>query len=396
MELKSKTTMFIDRKISNQIKEAAKKYPIILLTGARQTGKTTLVKHLFADYTYYNLEFPDIRLIAKSDPRNFLTSAQKMIIDEAQYVPELFSFIQALSDDENINGKYIITGSNNFYLLQNAGQSLAGRVAIFFLNPFTANELKRHKLLYHNEIQQIFYGFYPRIYNQKLKPNKWFANYVNTYLYKDIRNMQNIKDIHLFTEFLHLSAANTSQIVNYNKISNIIGVDNKTIKSWYSLLEASFLLFTVRPYYKNFGKRISKRPKIYYTDTGLVSYLINIRSYEQIQYHPLRGALFETLIMSEINKFLQAKNIFIPLYFWRDASGNEIDCIIENANNLLCIEIKSAKTFNTNLIKGLKHFPATNAHKIIIYAGDLALTVNGISIVPWTELEKILDDFFTV
>lgn len=361
--------------------------PIIVVTGPRQSGKTTLVKELFPEYKYYNLEFPDIREIAKSDPRKFLENfEQGIIIDEIQYAPELFSYIQALSDEKKIYGKFILTGSQNFSLIESVSQSLAGRAAIFSLLPFSINELISKKSII-NSTEYIFNGSYPPIYDRNLNPNIWIQSYIQTYLERDVRQIINIKDLSKFQLFLKLCAGRAGQLLNFNSLGNEVGIDSKTIKKWISILETSYIIFLLNPYFKNYNKRLIKTPKLYFYDTGILCQLLEIKSPEQIDSHYAKGSIFENLIIANFKKDFFNKGENKQLYFWRDSIGNEIDCLIESGNSLNIYEIKSSKTISTSYFKGLEYFKKiseeTDISLNLVYSGDKEIIANDINIFPW-------------
>lgn len=385
----------IRREIEKAIIEASRKIPVVVITGPRQSGKTTLVKNIFPDYHYANLEFPDIRDFAKNDPRSFLKQNEHgIIIDEVQHVPELFSYIQGIADDQKRNGMFILTGSQNFSLLTSVSQSLAGRVIIFNLLPLSISELDKAGKLPKKYEEIIFKGFYPRIYDQKLDSYIWLQSYIQTYLERDVRQIINVKDLGKFQLLLRLCAGRTGQLVNYNALANEVGVDNKTIKSWISILETSFVIFLLPPYFKNFNKRLVKTPKLYFYDTGLVCALLEIRSLTQLDNHFLKGALFENMIISEFHKIRYNEGIRQMFYFWRDNTGNEIDCVFENDAEIIPVEIKSSRTFNSSFIKGLKYWSKiseTNTNSYLVYGGDDNQKRERIQILNWKKLKAIFN-----
>lgn len=384
------------RELEKKIKESAKSYPIIALTGPRQSGKTTLVKKLFSKtHNYLNLEDLELRNFAKNDPNAFLQQDSiPLIIDEVQYVPDLFSYIQIIADENKKPGQFILTGSQNFLLLEKISQSLAGRVSIFHLLPFSLAELKNANYKLPHLEKLLFTGFYPRIYDQKLEPKEWYSNYIKTYVERDVRTLKNIQDLSTFQIFLKMCAARTGQLLDLTSIGNDCGVSHNTVKAWINILEASFIIFLLRPYFKNFNKRLVKSPKIYFYDTGLLCHLLGIESFEQLKTHYLRGGIFESFILSELikNKINKKKNIY--LYFWRDQRRHEIDCLIENGSLLMPIEIKSAKTIHLDFFDGLNYWNklAKNSSKntFLIYGGDENQTRNQGKIISWKNLENIL------
>jgi uncharacterized protein len=390
----------LKRQIEHEIKKAAASYPIIALTGPRQSGKTTLVKDIFKKgYKYVNLEEIDNRSYAKSDPRAFLAEYQDgVIIDEAQLVPELFSYIQVISDEKNTPGQFILTGSQNFLLLEQINQSLAGRVAIFHLLPFSIKELKQEKHNISSVNETLFKGFYPRIFFQKnLDPSNWYANYIKTYVEKDIRMIKNIHDLGTFQTFLKMCAARAGQLIDYTSIGNDCGITHNTAKQWINILEASFIVYKLNPYYKNFNKRLIKSSKLYFYDTGLLCYLLGIKSCEQLQSHYLRGGIFESFVISEIIKNQYNQNQDKDVYFFRDSNNHEIDCIFEKDDNLIPIEIKSSMTINNSFFNNFKYFEkiAKDSHlnkNYLIYAGDKNQKRSIANIITWKDLELICNE----
>lgn len=345
----------ITRELGDILLEQSKKIPVIALTGPRQSGKTTLVKSLFPDYTYYNLEFPDVRVRALDDPRLFLkTDSKGIVLDEVQRVPELLSYIQGIVDERQKPGQFILTGSQNFLLLEKISQSLAGRVSLFNMLPLSIPEIASEYPLSDHYEPILYKGAYPRLYDQALEPNEWLPSYIQTYIERDVRQIVNVKDINKFQTFIKLCAGRIGQIFNASSIATEIGVDYKTIQSWLSILEASFIIFLLRPYYKNFNKRLVKTPKLYFYDTGLACSLLGIRSTNELMIHFLKGELFESFILSEFVKQKYHKNLPINFYYWRDNTGHELDCLIEFGTSLKAVEVKSGTTINSDFFKGLE------------------------------------------
>ncbi|MBN1214791.1 MAG: ATP-binding protein [Candidatus Lokiarchaeota archaeon] len=386
----------IPRKIEKKLKESAQSYPVIALTGPRQSGKTTLVKAIFGnDYKYVNLENIELRTYAKNDPKAFLEENKgKLIIDEAQHVPDLFSYIQVMVDENNKPGQFILTGSQNFLLLEKISQSLAGRVSIFHLLPLSLTELKQAYIPSDLE-ELLFKGFYPRIYDKNLEPKEWYSNYLHTYVERDVRTLKNINDLGTFQTFLKMCAARTGQLLDLTSIGNDCGISHNTVKDWINILEASFIIFLLRPHFKNFNKRLIKSPKIYFYDTGLLCHLLGIESKEQIKTHYLRGGIFESFIISEIIKIRTNKNVDPNVFFWRDKYGHEIDCIIENQKLLTPYEIKSAKTINDNFFENLNYWnnlsKNTKENTFIIYAGNENQKRSAGNIISWQNIASIFN-----
>ena len=366
----------ISRIISTKLKELIKQYPVVALTGPRQSGKTTLVKHLFSDLPYVSLEDPDIRDFAAHDPRGFLGAyPDGLIIDEVQRVPNLFSYIQTRVDRIGKEGLYILTGSFNFSLMEGISQSLAGRVGLLELLPFSFSELQDAQKLPCSLEDLLFTGFYPRIYDKIIPPGEWYANYVNTYLERDVRSLKNIADLGMFQRFLKMCAARSGQLLNLSALGDDCGITHNTARSWLSVLETSFIIFLLRPHHKNFNKRIVKSPKLYFYDTGLLSYLLGIQSPENLSVHSYRGHIFETWAVSELLKGRLNRGLRGNLYFWRDNTGHEIDCLIDQGIDLIPVEIKSGKTVTTDFFKGLNYWKKISklpdSETYLIYGGEM-------------------------
>lgn len=387
----------IRRKITEKLLQLAEKFPVITITGPRQSGKTTLVKSVFESYSYVSLENPERRFIAKSDPQGFLNQFNgKLIIDEIQYVPELLSYIQEIVDNSGIPGHFILTGSQSLMMLENVTQSLAGRTTIFKLLPFSLSELENSPYFDKGSSYQywIYKGFYPGIYDKNIDPKDFYPAYFETYIQRDVRQIQNIRDLDLFTNFVRLLAGRTGQILDFTSISNDTGVSVNTIKGWLTVLQVSHLIFKLQPYYKNQNKRIIKSPKIYFTDPGIISFLLNINSPDQVSNHYLKGGLFENLIIAEILKDRYNKGMTPNLYYYRDNNKNEIDLIIEGAEKLDIIEIKSGQTFSQEFLKSLifwdKNFREIKSDRYLIYGGTISQNYQNVRILSWRDINSIL------
>ena len=322
--------MYIHRTLEKKVKQLSRIYPAVALTGPRQSGKTTMVKKIFPDKKYLSLENLDTRAFAKNDPRGFLkTYKNGVIIDEAQNVPELFSYIQEIVDTNKKPGEFILTGSQNFLLMEKVNQSLAGRIAITTLLPLSVEEIsKKAKRIQLNQV--MLDGQYPIIYEKKIDANEWYQNYIRTYLERDVRLMKNINDLNLFQKFIRLCAGRIGQILNLTSIANDCGISHNTIRGWLSVLEASYIIFLLPSYHKNFNKRLIKMPKIYFYDTGLAISLLGIENKDQFDINPFKGGLFESFIISEIIKKEYNKGQTPRIFFWRDKSGYEVYCLYEN------------------------------------------------------------------
>ena len=381
----------IHRKLKQELVDASSTMPIVSLTGPRQSGKTTLTRDTFPDYKYFNLENPDYRLLALNDPRSFLKEAgyQGVIIDEAQLAPDLFSYIQVIVD-ENKSAKYILTGSQNFLLSKRITQSLAGRVRILNLLPLSMAELQTQGYIHQSHISYIFQGGYPRLYSTPISPQKWLPDYIQSYLERDVRDFIKIRELTQFQTFLKLCASRIGQIFNYAELSNAVGVSDYTIRQWLSVLEASYIVYRLDPYFKNLGKRLIKSPKIYFYDTGLACYLLGLEK-EKVSSYYQYGSLFENFIINEIMKSYTNRGERPSLYFWRESNGTEIDLLIPKGDTLIPIEIKSSQTLRMDFFKNIKkirNLPKASdmIEGYAIYGGDLSVT----NTISWRDLQKFL------
>jgi predicted AAA+ superfamily ATPase len=365
----------INRHLSEILTSIIKTMSVITLTGPRQSGKTTLVKQCFSDFTYLNLEETDKKEIALTDPRLFFEIYKgNLIIDEAQNVPDIFSWVQVIVDSGKGDRKFVLTGSQNFLLLERISQSLAGRTAILNLFPFSMEELKNTPFELKNYKDNIFKGFYPRLYEHDLSPVRWLDDYLLSYIERDVRTIINIGDLIQFQRFVRICAGRIGQLVNFSQIGNDLGISYHTVQKWLSVLEASFIVFRLQPWFSNYNKRIIKTSKLYFYDTGLASNLLGIKSSDELDIHFMRGALFENLIISELAKAFYNAGQRPSLYFWRDNSGNEIDCLIESGQKLIPVEIKSGATITGEWLKGLRFFQklsgnANPENSFLIYGG---------------------------
>ncbi|MCU0470067.1 MAG: ATP-binding protein [Arcicella sp.] len=364
----------INRIISSKLIEFTKKFPIVSLTGPRQSGKTTLLKHILPDYRYVSLENPDNRNFAIDDPNGFLkTYNQFVIFDEVQRVPELFSYIQTKVDEDKIMGQYILSGSQNFLLLEQISQTLAGRVAVLKLLPLSYAELQNSNLLSENIAENIFKGTYPATYDRQLSSDEFYPSYIETYIQRDVRNLLDIKDLRSFQTFVKLCAGRIGQPLNLSSLANDCGISSPTAKAWLSILESSFVVFTLSPYYQNFNKRLIKSAKLYFYDTGLACHLLNMSDAQQVETYYQRGSLFENAIISEImkNRLNQAKNQ--TLYFWQDSNKNEVDLLEEIGQTINLYEMKYSMTITKEHLKNLQLFrniSETEGMNYLIYAGE--------------------------
>ena len=383
--------MIIQRKISEHLEKMLALFPVVSLTGPRQSGKTTLLRSVFPNYKYYDLERIDNRQMISSDPYGFLINAgPRIIFDEAQQLPELFSYIQVVSDERNMSGQYILSGSQSFLMNNHISQSLAGRVSINNLLPFDYVEIREITDVTDSD-KLIFNGFYPRLISQKIDPQDFYPSYLQTYIERDIRTLSSIENLSGFARFLGLCAGRVGQILNISSLASDTGISVNTAKSWLSLLENSFIIYLLQPYYRNFNKRIIKAPKIYFYDTGVLSSLLRITE-DQVHSHYLYGALFENLVISEIIKNIYHSGKRPSIYYWRDSNGVEIDCLLENGNQLNALEIKAGQTFNTDYLKNLNKFPGDdNTKKALVYAGNDTTNIAGINLFNWQNFPKLID-----
>ena len=383
----------IQRIAGKKISELAAKFKAVAVTGARQTGKTTLVKQIFKDKPYVSLENPDNRSFALEDPRGFLANYPNgAILDEIQRTPALFSYLQEILDNTKQKGLFILTGSNNFLLQQSISQTLAGRVATIHLLPFSIEELKNGKVLPKNDDELMIKGFYPPVYDQEIDPQDWCPNYIRTYIEKDVRQIKNITDIIVFERFIKLLAGRSGQELNNSALAVETGVDVKTVQSWIGILESSFIVYLLKPHHKNFNKMIVKRPKLYFYDSALVCYLLGIRDNNHLQTHPLKGAIFEGMVITELLKNRTNAGLDINLFYWRDKTGHEIDLIIDNGKTLLPIEIKSGMTISKDYFKNIDYWTNLSGSKkaFILYTGaQHQKRSDGTEIMNWRALNSL-------
>ncbi len=368
-------------------------FPIVTITGPRQSGKTTLAKKVFSDKPYFSLEDPDVRRIALDDPRGFLGNLPDGgVLDEVQRAPELFSYLQSLVDADGRMGLFLLTGSQQFGLMSKVTQSLAGRTAFIELLPLSIDELVKANSAPQSLDEILFNGGYPALYDRQLSPIQWFPAYVTAYVERDVRQLINVQDLEIFQRFVRLCAGRSGQLLNLSSLAADCGMTHNTIKSWISVLEASYILFQLRPHYVNFNKRLVKSPKLYFYDVGLLCWLLGIREMEQLATHPLRGHIFETLIVSECMKGYLNRGETAPLHFWRDSNGNEVDLIVDVGTRLMPIEIKSGQTVNRDFFTGLKRwmeFAGDQAdNPTLVYGGAESYSHGGVDVVSWKKFGK--------
>lgn len=388
------TTMtYIPRNAESRLKHNARGYPVLVVTGPRQSGKSTLVRHAFPQHRYVSLEDLDQREFAETDPRGFLNQFNEgAILDEAQRCPALFSYIQTRVDERQQPGEFILTGSQQFGLLSGITQSLAGRAALLTLLPMTYGELLHAGKIGKNVDKILFDGAYPPIFDRGLEPRPWHGNYVRTYLERDVRQLIKVQDLGTFQRFLKLCAGRTGQLLNLSSLANDGGITHNTAKAWISVLEASYIVHLLPPHHQNFNKRLVKTPKLYFLDTGLATWLLGIQNSDQLTTHAQRGALFETWVISELLKARYNAGETSNLYFWRDRSGHEVDLLIDHGNSLSPMEIKSGQTINKDYFKGLefwKNLAGDNAGKAwLVYGGDSRQMRSDVTVLPWHEINS--------
>ncbi len=395
----------INRHLTPKLRKSASEYPVVSLTGPRQSGKTTLVRSVFNEYGYISLESPDHREFAKNDPRGFLSQfSGPVILDEVQRAPDLFSYIQGIVDEENVPGRFILTGSHNFLLMDKISQTLAGRCAILHLLPLSAAELADrdpfsisrigsapipHEPRTGDLFEMLFRGFYPRIHDKGLDSQEWLRNYCQTYLERDVREMINVGDIETFSRFIRLCAGRSGQLLNLASLAADAGVAHTTARRWLSILEASFIVMLLRPHHRNFNKRLVKTPKLYFLDSGLLCNLLRVQTAADLRFHALRGAVFETWVISEILKNYFNRGLEPQVFFWRDSAGHEVDLIIDRGNKLVPVEIKSGETVAEDYFKTLEYWRdlpgQSDVPAALVYAGDSSFIRKNTAVYSWQD-----------
>lgn len=377
----------IHRASSEALKSLATGFPIVSVTGPRQSGKTTLVRATFPEVPYVSLEDPDTLELATTDPRGFLHLYRDgLVIDEAQRSPKLFSYLQTLSDEAPRPGRFILTGSQQFGLLSGISQSLAGRVGMLQLLPFSVAELNAATVMLPELDQLLFQGLYPPLYDRLVSPVQWHSSYVMTYVERDLRQLLNVRDLASFQQFLRMCAARVGQLLNLSSLAADCGITHNTARSWLSILEASYIVFLLPPHFRNYGKRLVRSPKLYFYDSGLASWLLNVQDAAHLAVHPQRGGLFECLIAGELLKARFNKALPSNLYFWRNSKGDEIDLVIDRGEELIPVEIKSGRTLNTDFFRGLERWrvlSSTDSEGYLVYGGDVESRNRSTVIIPW-------------
>lgn len=385
----------INRTIEPVLRTLAGQYPVVTITGPRQSGKTTLSRKVFPHKPYANLEAPDVRQFALDDPRGFLAQyPQGAVLDEIQRAPDLVSYLQPLVDEDRREGLFILTGSQQFEVSHTISQSLAGRTALVKLLPFSVVEIQSSfplppidRLLYH--------GFYPRLWDKNLDPTQALGDYYQTYIERDLRQLVAIKDLNLFQRFIQLCAGRIGQLLNVSSLANDTGISHTTAANWISLLEASYIVFQLQPYFRNISKRLVKSPKLYFYDVGLATFLLGIENEKQLSRDPLRGNLFENMVIAEVLKYRFNQGKRSNLFFYRDSKGHEVDLLLAEGPDLFPIEIKAGMTVTRDYFKGLAHFARVFPANIprgsgLVYGGEDAQKRSDVTVVPFYQLHELL------
>lgn len=395
----------IARHLTPALRRAATRSPVVLLSGARQTGKTTLVRAVFPDHRYLSLETPDVREAATGDPRSFLAQADRLILDEVQRAPALLSYIQGLVDDDGTPGRFVLTGSQNMLLMESVSQTLAGRVARLRLDPFSLAEIRGRPPFDPDLLdapateapasappefglwETLFRGFYPPLHDRGEEEREWFADYTRSYVDRDLREVMTVSDPIAFLAFFRLAAGRTAAVLNLSGLADDTGITQQTARRWLAALEIGFLATTLRPHHKNYRKRFRKRPRLHFLDSGLLCYLLGIRDAETLAAHPLRGAVFESFVASELVKAFSARREEPPLYFFRDSTGHEVDFLVDLGSRVVPVEVKSGATFSTGAVRGLERWTSLpgnpNEGGALVTGGDRSFDFEGCRVRPW-------------
>jgi len=384
----------IKRTSEQTLLRLAQGFPVIAITGPRQAGKTTLAKATFPDKPYLSLEDPDIRTMAEADPRRLLAAyPDGAILDEIQRTPQLFSYLQTHVDANLRPGMFVLTGSQQFGLLSGISQSLAGRVGMVQLLPFSINELAAAGVVPKTVDELLYQGCYPPLHDRNLLPGDWLAGYVTSYVERDVRQLINVRDLSTFQRFLKMCAARTGQLLNLSSLAADCGITHNTAAAWISVLEASYIIYLLRPHHRNFNKRLVKAPKLYFCDAGLAAWLLGIRTAEEMVFHAQRGNLFETLMVTEFLKQCWHDGRPSNLFFWRDSKGLEIDLVLEKGEILTPIEIKSGTTIAADFTDNLKKWTQLSGNPLqpswLIYGGDRQYASGSTQIIPWLQAGRM-------
>lgn len=388
----------IHRKLEYKLKELSGYYPVVAVTGPRQSGKTTLCRMAFPEKRYVSLEALDFRDFAQNDPRGFLAEySQDVVVDEVQNVPELLNYLQGEVDDNPAPGRFILTGSQHLGLSQSISQSLAGRCGILTLLPPSLEEVLEFPNAPSDVFTLLWTGSYPRIYDQDIPAHQWLSDYTSTYIQRDVRQVINVTDLQAFSGFLKLCAGRTAQEINFSNLGADAGVSHNTVRSWLSVLETSYIIHRLPAWHANIRKQVVKTPKLHFFDSGLLCYLLGIREPEQLRLHPLRGAVFESWVVSEIFKALAHRGMQSNLFHYREARGTEIDLLVENSQELAAVEAKSGATVSEDFFKNLKLFTERikerdrrQIQKYVVYSGDMSQKRSQANVVSWKDITKIL------
>ena len=398
----------IPRHLTPALEQAAEQYPVVTLTGPRQSGKTTLVRAVFPDYRYASLEAPDVRARAVSDPRGFLAGGDPVILDEIQRAPELLSYVQGLVDEDPGPGRFIVTGSQNILLMKSVSQTLAGRTALLLLHPFSLAELyglppldpraldRGATVLPHHILdrlsakdlwESLVTGFYPPVHDRGLSAREWIGDYYRTYVERDLREATRVLDLGAFETFTRLAAARTATELNLSGLASDAGITHQTARRWLTALEIGYVATTLPSHHANYRKRLRKRPRLHFLDTGMVCYLLGIEDGATLERHPLRGAIFESFVASELIKAFAAMRRDAPLFFWRDATGHEIDILIDTGSRLIPVEVKSGRTVPPDAVAGLKWWTGIpsnpNRGGVLVHGGSESFDLSGFRVLPW-------------
>ncbi len=391
------------RRLEDELRAAASRMPVVTLTGPRQSGKTTLVRHVFPDHAYVSLERPDERSRALSDPLGFLARFRRgVILDEVQRVPELLSYVQVEVDREDFPGRFILTGSQNLLLMESVSQTLAGRTAVLRLLPLSLAELLGREPLRPDRLNvlteggdpptedmwaTLWAGFYPRIHDRHLPAHSWLADYRRTYLERDLRDVLRVMDLDAFDRFMRLTAARTAQELNLTSLADDAGISQPTAKQWLTVLRIGYIVTLIPPHHANFRKRLRKRPKLHFLDTGLCCHLLGINNAHILENHPLRGSIFESFVAAEIIKSFENTGRQAPLYHWRDATGHEIDLLLDFGDSLLPVEVKSGLTVRSDSLNNLRWWADLetnpNTSGLLVHGGNEAYSFQGMTVLPW-------------
>ena len=377
----------VDRILASALRSAARKFRVVTVTGPRQSGKTTLCRQVFAELPYASLEPPDVRAFAQSDPRGFLAQYPRgAVLDEVQRVPTLLSYVQDRVDQDKRRGQFVLTGSQQLAVSSAVSQSLAGRSAILHLLPLSLDEVRLFPKAPRKLDATLWSGSYPEIFDRRIPPTQWYASYVATYLERDVRGVMHVGDLLAFQTFLRLAAGRASQLLNLASLGADAGVSQPTARAWLSVLEAGFLVFRLPPLHRNLGKRLTKSPKLYFFDTGLLLWLLGVRRAEDIAVHPLRGAVFENWVVSEIVKARMHRGLSPDLSFYRDQAGREVDVVLEDGARTVLAEIKSGQTIAGDFFHGLESVESSlggSVEKVLVYGGETSQKRTGTEVLAW-------------